>query len=114
MRTVQTLLNDDSGFIVSAELVLIATLLVIGLIVGMSQVQHAVNEELNDVAHAIGALNQSYFFTGFQSRKGNSWAKKAQFFGSSFKDNRDACDGGGDGCDISCGPIGAECAHLYY
>ena len=107
----RTLLNDDCGFIVSAELVLVATLLVLGLIVGMSQVQHAVNEELNDVAHALGALNQSYAYTGFQSQKGTTTGKKAQFFGSSFKDNPDDCDGF-CGCDISCGPVGAECAAL--
>ena len=48
------LLHDESGFIISAELVLVATLLVIGMIVGMSEVQHAVVQELNDVADAIG------------------------------------------------------------
>lgn len=44
------LLHDETGFIVSAELVLVATILVIGLIVGLSEVQHAVVQELNDVA----------------------------------------------------------------
>ena len=43
------LLNDEAGFIVSAELVLIATILVIGLIVGLSSIQHAIVQELNDV-----------------------------------------------------------------
>jgi len=38
----RALLNDEAGFVVSAELVLIATLLVIGLIVGLSEVQHSV------------------------------------------------------------------------
>ena len=32
--------NDEAGFVVSAELVLIATILVLGMIVGLSEVQH--------------------------------------------------------------------------
>ena len=63
------LLCDEAGFIVSAELVLIATILVIGLIVGLSEVQHAVVSELNDVGDAIGKLNQSYLYTGFSKAK---------------------------------------------
>ena len=51
--------NDESGAILSAELVLIMTILVIGLIVGMSELQDAIVNELNDVGEAIGALNQS-------------------------------------------------------
>ncbi len=63
------LLNDDAGFIVSAELVLVATLLVIGLIVGLSEVQHAVVAELNDVADAIGELNQCYYYNRLLERE---------------------------------------------
>lgn len=105
------LLNDEAGFIVSAELVLIATLLVLGLIVGLSQVQHAVVEELNDVAHAIGSLNQSYYFTGFTANKtSDPDAIKSITFGSSFKDAADECDGN---CgDITCDPPAPECTDL--
>lgn len=67
----RNLLHDESGFIVSAELVLLSTILVIGLIVGLSSIQHAVVAELNDVGDAIGSLNQSYWFTGFSARKSN-------------------------------------------
>jgi hypothetical protein len=85
------LLNDEAGFIVSAELVLVATLLVLGLIVGMSQIQFAVVEEMNDIAHAIGSLNQSFSYTGFSAEKSGG-AVKSIYFGSSFKDNPDECD----------------------
>ena len=54
------LLKDESGFIVSMEMVLVATVAVIGLVVGLSEVAVAVNTELNDVSNAIGALQQSY------------------------------------------------------
>lgn len=93
------LLNDEAGFIVSAELVLVATLLVIGLIVGLTEVQHAVVSELNDVADAIGALNQSYYYTGFTSFKEDG-SVKAFYRGSAFADTVDACDN--NQCALDC------------
>ena len=81
--------NDDAGFIISAELVLIATILVIGLIVGLSEVQAALVAELNDVSCAIGSLNQSYYFRGFTGCK-------SQTLGSHFNDSIDICD---DNCN---------------
>lgn len=94
-----SLLNDEAGFIVSAELVLIATILVIGLIVGLSEVQHALNAELNDVGEAIGSLNQSYFYSGFSATKMDG-STKSQVAGSAFNDLTDDCDN--NQCDISC------------
>jgi len=99
----KALLKDEAGFIVSAELVLIATLLVIGLIVGLSSIQHAVVAELNDVGDAIGQLNQSYLFTGFSKEKsfGNGGnGVSAYTRGSVFNDEVDDCDN--DQCDIAC------------
>jgi Flp pilus assembly pilin Flp len=96
------LLQDESGFIVSAELVLIATLCVVGLIVGLSEVQHAVISELNDVADAIGSLNQSYFTTGFVSFKNGRFSIKAASVGSFFFDSVDACDN--NQCALDCAP----------
>jgi len=95
---VRQLLNDEAGFIISAELVLVATLLVIGLIVGLSEVQHAVVSELNDVADAIGELNQSYSFSGFHKR--DFGRVHAVTYGSDFEDQRDDCDN--NQCDIAC------------
>jgi len=93
------LLNDEAGFIISAELVLVATLLVIGLIVGLSEVQHAVVSELNDVAEAIGSLNQCYSFSGF-SKVDSGGRTHANSFGSQFYDTVDDCDN--NQCQIAC------------
>jgi hypothetical protein len=95
----KTLWNDEAGFIISAELVLVATLLVIGLIVGLSEVQHAVVTELNDVADAIGELNQSYSFSGFHKIDFGGRVH-AVTYGSDFEDQRDDCDN--NQCDIAC------------
>jgi len=96
---VRQLLNDEAGFIISAELVLVATLLVIGLIVGLSEVQHAIVSELNDVGDAIGELNQSYFYSGFHKRDLGG-VIHAVTYGSDFEDQRDDCDN--NQCDLAC------------
>lgn len=41
------------------------TVVVLAMIVGLSEVAISVNTELNDVSNTIGALNQSYAYTGF-------------------------------------------------
>ena len=103
--------NDENGFVVSAELVLVATILVIGLIVGMSEIQHAVVGEMNDVADAIGRLTQSYSFTGFSARKNTNGATTIKSFtrGSDFTDVLDDCDS--NQCDIACDAPSNEGAH---
>ena len=93
-------LDDQSGAIISAELVLVLTILVIGVIVGLSEVAVAVNTELNDISNAIGVLDQSYFFTGFHAV--NDKVKSA-VHGSRFTDTHEACDHNVD-CDLVCGP----------
>lgn len=106
MRNLKALWNDEAGFIVSAELVLIATIVVLGLVVGLSEVQHAVVSELNDVADAIGSLNQSYCFSGFSANKRN--CRTVNFVtGSCFKDNLDDCDNNGG--QLACDPPRGEC-----
>ena len=77
--------NDEAGFIVSAELVLVATILVIGMITGLTSVRDAVITELADVGGAIAAVNQSYTFGGATSHS-------AVTAGSSFADLLDFCD----------------------
>lgn len=104
------LLADEAGFIVSAELVLIATILVIGLIVGLSEVQHAVVTELNDVADAIGCLNQSYFYTGFHKNKQVGGGFAAWTLGSTKRDQIDDCDL--NECDITCDAPQSEIAKV--
>jgi Flp pilus assembly pilin Flp len=92
------LLNDEAGAILSAELVLIMTILVIGMIVGLAELQNAVVNELNDIGDAIGSLNQSFFFHGHSSTGCNGL--KAVTFGTVFRDRTD--DGDGNECAISC------------
>ena len=92
-------LCDEGGFIISAELVLVATICVVGVIVGLSECQHAINAELNDVGNAIGKLNQSYFFSGFHKVDFGGIVHAASY-GSIHIDESDDCDC--NSCDIAC------------
>jgi Flp pilus assembly pilin Flp len=98
------LFHDECGAVISAELVLVLTILVIGVIVGLSEVAVAVNTELNDISNAIGALDQSYFFTGFR-KSGDAVSAKVTsgVSGSRFTDAHDDCDKNVT-CDLVCGP----------
>lgn len=87
MKTLFTkLLNDETGFLISAELILIATIAVLGLVVGLAEISASVNNELEDVASAFGSMNQSFSVSGSRS------CGKGSKVGSSFSDERDACD----------------------
>ena len=83
------LMNDEAGFIVSAELVLVATIAVLAMVVGLSEVALNVNNELEDVGSAFGALNQTYVVKGILGHQGYS-------SGTEFRDNLDHCDSTGD------------------
>src|SRR5690606_33916536 len=90
----------ELGAVISAELVLVMTVVVIGLIVGLAELAYGVVQELNDVGDAIGSLNQSYEFRGFQSLKDDGATIKAAYNGSIFVDVTDECDN--NQCDITC------------
>lgn len=77
--------HDEAGVIISAELVLILTIVVIGVIVGLVQLQHAVVAELNDIGLAMSHLNQSYAFAGYQGGR-KWWGPTSWTAGSSFID----------------------------
>lgn len=96
--------NDESGFVISAELVLVMTIAVLSMIVGLSEVAVAVNTELNDISNAIGAMNQSYAFTGF---RGGGGKLKSRYSGSRFNDRIDDCDKNTT-CDLVTGYASSE------
>ncbi len=96
---------DEAGFIISAELILVATITVLSLVVGLTEVAYAVNEELEDVGSAFGAVNQTYKYHGVTGHKGC-------FTGSYFDDYTDMCDGQ---FDIVCdSPITGEQSSWHY
>jgi hypothetical protein len=77
--------NEQQGAILSAELVFVMTLVVIGSVVGLSKVRIAVTNELSDIASAVGSLNQSLFIPGLR-------LCGAAIEPSNFTDENDVCD----------------------
>lgn len=92
MNILIALRNDENGFVVSAELVLVGTILVLGMITGLTELSYNVNQELEDVGSAVGGINQTYYYTLASGHKGES-------VGSTFLDFEDECD---NACNIVC------------
>lgn len=76
--------RKQGGFIMTTELVLLVTVMVVGMIVGLVSMRDSVNAEMEDVAEAIGALDQSYSFDGIQNVQ-----ETAFIDGSIFTDAQD-------------------------
>ena len=94
-----SLWNDEAGVILSAEIVLVGTILVVGMIVGLVELQCSVVDELNDLGEAIGSINQSFVTSGIASYKKNG-KLKGLTVGSRFADQQDSCDG--NECSLVC------------
>jgi len=56
--------KDEAGFVISVELIFIATILVLGLIVGWSNLEEAVKVELTELGNAVMGLSQAYTISG--------------------------------------------------
>ena len=87
MKTLNTPINNNrsqSGFIMTSELILLVTVMVIGMIVGLVTMRDAATAEMEDVAEAIGQLDQSYAFNGLKNAENT-----AVVDGSSFGDDAD-------------------------
>lgn len=89
MTLVLNLWNDEAGFVISAELVLITTIAVLAMVVGLSEVAYGINQELEDTGSAFGSINQSYRYSGLTGHIAN-------LSGSFFQDLIDFCDAAGD------------------
>jgi hypothetical protein len=55
---------DESGVVLSTELILIMVILVIGLVTGLTALKTAVLIRLGDLAGAIGSIDVTYGFSG--------------------------------------------------
>lgn len=78
--------TDEAGVVLSSEIALVGTVGVLGMVVGLEAVTCAVTSELNDLASAFGAIDQTYNFRSI-AKLGH-----ARVSGSGFNDRRDVCD----------------------
>jgi hypothetical protein len=63
-QLLRKLWQDDWGALISSEFLFVATILVIGVIVGLTAVRSAVNAELTQLGNAFLALSQGYTISG--------------------------------------------------
>jgi hypothetical protein len=67
MRWLKELWRDECGAVLTAETVLVGSVVVLGATVGLSTVATAVNDELKEFSYAIRSLDQSYGYVGQSS-----------------------------------------------
>jgi len=77
--------SDDRAFVVSSELVIVATIIVIGMLIGLVTVRDQVVQELADVAAAVSRTEQGFSFSGVTGHS-------SSIAGSLFQDFVDFCD----------------------
>jgi hypothetical protein len=85
MKVLHRLWADENGFVISSELILVGTMLVLGMIVGLTELRNQVVQELADLAVAIGRVNQTYVYSEVAGHS-------AVTAGSGFQDTNDFCD----------------------
>lgn len=73
--------NDESAAIISAEMIMIGTMLVLGLFMGLVSLQQALTAEMFDMAGAMRSFDQSFNVFGLRGCK-------AQTFTSSYRNGR--------------------------
>ncbi len=73
MALLKKLFDDEAGFVVTSELILITTIVCLGMIVGLTEVSHAVSGELVDVANAYNHLNEGRRYNNLGWGANNGW-----------------------------------------
>jgi Flp pilus assembly pilin Flp len=66
-QLMRKLWQDDCGALISSEFLFVATILVIGVIIGLTALRSAVNAELTQLGNAFLALSQGYTISGQSS-----------------------------------------------
>jgi hypothetical protein len=76
--------NDDCGAVFATEIVLVTTILVIGIVAGLKAVNLATNDELAELASAIGSISQTYAYCGVSgtcaSSNGSRYTDQAEIY----------------------------------
>lgn len=63
MNVLRRLWNDEAGFVISTELTMVASVLVVGVMAGAVTMRDQLVQEMADTAMAISSFNQSFSFS---------------------------------------------------
>lgn len=77
MRLWESFWRDECGALVSAELITVATVGVLGGTAGLNMLGTSVNGEFRELSHAVRSLNQSYTVSGFSSCR--AWTAGSEY-----------------------------------
>src|SRR5262245_54108219 len=77
-RFLLRLWKETDGFVLSSEMVMYGTVGVVGVTTGYAALRDSINTELDDVAKALGATDQSYFVNGVYGH--SAWTAGSAFF----------------------------------
>jgi hypothetical protein len=98
--------DDTSGGVATSETILIGTILILGMVVALVEVQCAMIAEINDISEAAGGISQSYQQSGLHGSKPVNIAK-SRTFGASYRDQQDTSD-----CDSNLSVICADSGEI--
>jgi hypothetical protein len=89
---------DEGGAILSAELLLLMVILVIGLTVGMVAVRDAIDSQLGELALSIAAVDTGFGFTGlaYEDTLSNGTTPSSGYVGGAQRVATYNVDGGAD------------------
>lgn len=96
------LFNDEAGFVVSGELVLVLTIGVLAMVVGLASVKDSITAELNDIGDAFGVVDQTINVRGLTATA-NGGKGHGSNAGFGFNDRQDDCDCKGLATSEVCG-----------
>ncbi len=77
MNLLNNFWRDETGLVMSAELVMLGTVGILGATVGLSAASTAINDEMVEFSHAIRSLDQSYHIEGHQSCR--AWSASSSY-----------------------------------
>lgn len=83
--------NDEAGFVVSAELALIVTLIFTAVAVGLAVARDSLVNEYNDLSEMIGTVDQTYNVQGQRVADGTN-KDHGSNLGFGYNDFGDVCD----------------------
>ena len=84
----RNLWTDESGSIITSELVLISTILVMGLVSSLTAMRDGLIAEMSDLTAGIASLDQSYTIAGTKSLDGASYTAGSVFVDGSAAASR--------------------------
>ena len=103
LRLFKQLLDDEQGVVITTELIMIATIVTLAMVVGLTEVSHAVTGELIDVANSYNSMNQGRRYQNLgwnnNSSNGNNWNNSiAEVTGTPARDEDQYADHSGERC----------------